>query len=339
MAKDRYRKGGKHQVGHVDVQWEHRPRQRHEPEVRSRESSRCHLSAGADATRCGRIDEGEGATLADTRELGKTVPARALPLYWSRLAPIDLSIVVPALNEESRIDSLIERVRSYLTALSVSWELIIVDDGSSDRTAALVEVASLADTRIRLIRFEHRGKGAAIRHGMLAARGACRFMADADLAVSMDQLPHFLDPIRAGTADIVIGSREAAGAERRGESVSRHALGRVFNALVQIAVLPGVKDTQCGFKMLHADAAEAILPHLTIDGFAFDVELLFVARRTGFRICEVGVLWKGGVETRVKAGRGAAAFVDILRVRWNAWRGRYDGVDKQGSLGSFARSD
>ena len=233
---------------------------------------------------------------------------------------------MPTFNEESRIATLIDRVRSYLESSPLSWELVIVDDGSTDRTAARVEAESLADSRVRLIRAEHRGKGAAVRRGMLAADGACRFMADADLAVPIDHLPRFLDAIRAGQADIVIGSREAAGAERRGESVRRHALGRVFNALVQMVALPGIRDTQCGFKMLRAEAADAILPHLTIDGFAFDVEMLFVARRAGSRIVEMGVICDYGPGTRVDAGRGAAAFVDILRVRWQAWRGRYDGV-------------
>lgn len=243
---------------------------------------------------------------------------------------------MPTLNEESRITTLIESVRSYLESSPLSWELVIVDDGSADGTAALVEAASLADGRVRLIRAEHRGKGAALRRGMSAARGAFRFMADADLAVPIDHLPRFLEAIRLGKTDIVIGSREAPGAERRGESFHRHALGRVFNALVQIVALPGIHDTQCGFKMLRAEAADAIFPHLTINGFAFDVEMLFVARRAGFRILEVGVICEYGPGTQVDAGRGATAFTDILRVRWKAWQGRYDRVRQKRSRSSTA---
>lgn len=233
---------------------------------------------------------------------------------------------MPAFNEESRITALIDAVRSYLGSSPLSWELVIVDDGSSDRTAALAEAAALTDRRVTLIRSEHHGKGAALRRGMTAARGTRRFMADADLAVSIDQLPRFLHAMDGGRADIVIGSREAAGAERRGESFSRHSLGRVFNALVQIVALPGIRDTQCGFKMLRAEVVETVLPHLTIDGFAFDVEMLYVARLAGFRILEVGVVCEYGPGTTVGARRGAAAFIDILRVRWRAWRGRYHRV-------------
>lgn len=238
-----------------------------------------------------------------------------------------MSVVVPAFNEESRINRLIETVRSYVDSTRLSWELVIVDDGSGDGTATMVERASLADSRVRLVRLEHRGKGAAVRRGLMEARGACRFMADADLAVSIDHLPRFLEPIRAGAADVVIASREAAGAERRGESWRRHALGRAFNAAVQVLAVPGIRDTQCGFKMLTAAAAEAIMPNLTFDGFAFDVEMLFLARRAGFRIGEVGVICQYGPGTTVTPGQGVSAFVDIVRVRWNAWRGRYDRVN------------
>jgi len=237
-----------------------------------------------------------------------------------------VSVVVPAFNEESRINRLIETVRSYFDSTRLSWELVIVDDGSDDGTATMVERASLADSRVRLIRLGHRGKGAAVRRGLMEARGACRFMADADLAVSIDHLPRFLEPIQAGAADVVISSREAAGSERRGESWRRHALGRAFNAAVQALAVPGIKDTQCGFKMLTAAAAEAIMPHLIFDGFAFDVEMLFLARRAGFRIREVGVICEYGPGTRVTAGQGITAFVNILGIRWNAFRGRYAAV-------------
>ncbi len=242
------------------------------------------------------------------------------------MPPPDLSIVVPALNEQRQIPALIERVRTYLTASPWSWELVVIDDGSADQTAAMVEQEGRRDSRVRLVRGERRGKGAAVRRGLLEARGNWRFMADADLAVPIDQLPRFMHALTDAQADIVIGSREAAGAERVGESAARHALGRVFNAVVQAIALPGIADTQCGFKMLRRSAAERILPLLTIDGFAFDVEMLFIARRAGLRIVEVGVVCQYEPGSRVNPGRGAKAFADVLRIRWNAWRGRYRAV-------------
>jgi glycosyltransferase involved in cell wall biosynthesis len=238
----------------------------------------------------------------------------------------DLSIIVPAFNEESRIAALVEHVRSYLASTSLSWELVVVDDGSSDRTATMVEAAAVSDARIRGICAGHRGKGAAIRRGMLETRGSIRFMADADLAVSIDQLPHFLAMIHGGQADIVIGSREVAGASRVGETRGRRVLGRLFNVAVQLIALPGIRDTQCGFKMLRAEAAGAVMPHLRIDGFAFDVEMLFVARRAGLRVREVGVQCVYEPGTRVSARGGGAAFLDVLRVRVNGLRGCYAAV-------------
>ena len=238
---------------------------------------------------------------------------------------VQISVVVPAFNEAANIESTISRLRAYLDGEQLSWELIVVDDGSSDDTAALVRAVAARDPRIRIILGSRKGKGAAVRRGMLEAHGAWRFMADADLSMPPDNIGRFFAALRESpTADILIGSREAAGAQRIGEPWRRHAAGRLFNYLTQALGLRGIRDTQCGFKMLSADAVRALCPQATIDGFAFDFELLFLARRFGFSVKEVGIEWVCRVDSRVSLWRGMAAFGDIARVRWNAWRGKYE---------------
>jgi dolichyl-phosphate beta-glucosyltransferase len=239
------------------------------------------------------------------------------------VAPL-ISVITPVYNEEEWITSFIDQVREELHRLAVPWEIVLVDDGSIDRTAMLATQAAKLDSRVRLIRAEHRGKGAAVRRGLLEAYGAWRFIADVDLSMPIDNLERFLAALnREEVPDLVIGSREAPGAERIGETWRRHVLGRAFNALVQAAVLPGIEDTQCGYKLLSAHAATTICPHLTIHGFAFDVELLFLARGGGFTIQEVGIKWRCRTDSRVRFGKGAMAFFDVVRIRLNARLGRY----------------
>jgi dolichyl-phosphate beta-glucosyltransferase len=245
----------------------------------------------------------------------------------------DLSVVVPAYNEETAIGPCLDALRDHLDRLRLSWEVVVVDDGSSDGTGAVVAQHAAADPRVRLIRGGRAGKGGAIRRGALAARGAWMFMADADLAMPLDNLDRFLRSVSGVTAPhVVIGSREGPGAQRVGEHPARHAIGRIFNRWVRLLVLPGLVDTQCGFKLFSATAAEALFPRLTIDGFAFDVELLVLARRAGFQIQETGIVWRGRPDSRVAVGRGAAAFGDVLRIWWNARTGRYGPVVSRTSV-------
>lgn len=241
-----------------------------------------------------------------------------------------LSVVIPALNEEQCIADSIHRLRAYLVTTGISWELIVVDDGSEDRTASIVQGIADADERVLLLSGTRRGKGAAVRRGMLAARGAWRFMADADLSMPPDNIGRFFAALAAAeaTTHLAIGSREAPGARRVGEPWTRHVIGRVFNVAVQAVAVPGIRDTQCGFKLFSAEAVEALFPRLTIDSFAFDVELLFLAQRAGAVVREVGIEWHCRLDSRVSTRRGATAFIDVLRVRWNAWRGRYRGLDQ-----------
>jgi len=230
--------------------------------------------------------------------------------------PLFLSIVVPAYNEQSVIGRFIDSVRSELSRCSFEWETIIVDDGSVDETVRIVRAAMQSDERIRLLEAPHRGKGAAVRQGLLAARGEWVLMADADLSMPWDNLPRFLTIARAANApQIIIGSREAPGAQRTGETWRRRVSGRVFNAVVRLFAVPGIRDSQCGYKMLSAQTVATLVPHLTLDGFAFDVELLYLARLAGLRIHEVGIVCHCRHDSRVRVKAGVISFLDVMRMR------------------------
>jgi len=234
-----------------------------------------------------------------------------------------LSIVVPAYNEERRIGSCLDRLRQALPGLVPSWEIVVADDGSRDRTPEIVAAEAAGDVRIRLLALPHLGKGDAVRRGLTEARGEWRYIADADLATPPDNLTRFLTHTSNAETALVIGSREATGSSRLDEPWIRHWIGRFFNWFVRLLVVPGISDTQCGFKLFSARAVELICPYLTIQGFAFDVEMLALARRAGLSIREVGVTWDGNQESRVAFGGGGAAFLDVFRIRWRLWRGAY----------------
>ncbi len=236
-----------------------------------------------------------------------------------------LSVVVPAYNEAAQIERTLDELRAYLTPMAFSWEVRVVDDGSEDTTRALVSRAAEGDARIVLQAEPHCGKGAAVRAGMLKATSELRFLCDADLSMPLPELPRFLELV-PGQCDIAIGSREGAGARRVGEPGYRHVMGRAFNRLVRSALLPDIEDTQCGFKLFSGSAASAVFRQLTIDGWAFDIEALFVARRLGLRIREIPIEWHYGEHSRISPVRDAVLMArDVARVRLNAARGKYAG--------------
>jgi dolichyl-phosphate beta-glucosyltransferase len=234
-----------------------------------------------------------------------------------------ISVIVPAFNEGSRIADTLAVLRAHLPSLAADWELRVVDDGSTDDTAAMVAQAGQADPRVVLQREPHRGKGGTVRAGMLAARGDLRFMCDADLSMPAAELSRFVELVPS-RFDIVIGSREGAAARRVGEPAYRHAMGRVFNALVRGLAAPGIGDTQCGFKMFTREAAEAVFSRATLDGWAFDIEALVIARQLGLRVHEMPIEWHYRELSRVKPVRDSLLMTrDVLRIRTNAARGRY----------------
>jgi dolichyl-phosphate beta-glucosyltransferase len=237
------------------------------------------------------------------------------------MSGLPLSVVIPAYNEARRLPATLDRVHEHLAARGVPHEVLVVDDGSSDGTA---EAARAAGGLVRVLRHEpNRGKGYAVRRGMLAATGVLRLMTDADLSTPIEELARLEAEIDRGF-DVAIGSRAVAGAriEVR-QPAYREAMGRLFNVLVQALLLPGVADTQCGFKLFTAAAAETAFGACRLDGFSFDVEALYVARRSGLRIAEVPIVWRNDPATRVGLGGGSAAFADLLRIRLLALLGAY----------------
>jgi len=231
--------------------------------------------------------------------------------------------VIPAYNEEERIGPTLERVDAYLSAQSYAAEVIVVDDGSQDSTAAIVEAFVTEHPSARLLREPHRGKGHAVKEGMLAAKGKHRFLCDADLSMPIEEVARFLPP-NLDDYDVALGSREAPGAQRYNEPAYRHLMGRVFNLVVRAVAVPGISDTQCGFKCFTAQAADALFTLQQLDGFAFDVEILFLARQLGMRIVEVPINWYFQERSKVHPVRDTVGMLaEALRVRWNFWRGRY----------------
>jgi len=233
-----------------------------------------------------------------------------------------LSIVIPAFNEAQRLPATLARIRAHLDARGEAYDVLVVDDGSTDATA---DVARAAPGSVAVLRHAtNRGKGHAVRAGMLAVSGERRLMTDADLSTPIEELARLEAELERGF-DVVIGSRAVAGAriEVR-QPLYREAMGRLFNQLVQALLLPGLHDTQCGFKLWSAAAAAPAFAACRLAGFSFAVEALYVARRRGLRIAELPVVWRNDVATRVGLGGGATAFVDLLRIRLAAARGRYD---------------
>lgn len=234
-----------------------------------------------------------------------------------------LSIVIPAYNEEVRITQTLETLVDYLQRQSYSWEVVVADDGSEDATASLIEAAANQHPGIRLVSLDHRGKGWAVKGGMLSAQGRYRFLADADLSMPIEHLERFLPP-NLDEFDIAIGSREAPGSRRFNEPLRRHLMGRVFNWMVRLLAVRGFSDTQCGFKCFSATAAQRLFSLQKLDGFAFDVELLYLARKLGLRIIEVPIEWHHSPESKVRLVRDSIRMGrDMLRVRWDFMRGRY----------------
>lgn len=239
---------------------------------------------------------------------------------------VDLSIVVPAYNEEHRLPPTLARLAAYLASQPMRWEIVVVDDGSRDDTCGVVERAMATIPNLRLVRQRpNRGKGAAVRLGMLLACGQIRVMSDADGSMPPEQLPRLLAPLIACTAEIAIGSRYAEGAKTDVQQPLYRVLwSRLANSLVQRSLVPGVRDTQCGFKAFTAEAARDLFPRGRIDGWAFDLEILALARRAGFAIAEIGVEWTDDRRSRVNPLKDMWKVVrEAMTIRKNLRRGVY----------------
>jgi glycosyltransferase involved in cell wall biosynthesis len=237
----------------------------------------------------------------------------------------DLSIIIPAYNEEPRLPETLRRIAEYLPTLGMRTEVLVVDDGSTDRTAAVAESFRGKLTGLRVLsNGRNRGKGYSVRHGMLEAQGDMVLFTDADLSAPIEESEKLLRPLNSGY-DVAIGSRamDRSLISTR-QSVFRETAGIIFNKIVRIVLRLPFVDTQCGFKAFRRERCRIIFEQQRIEGFGFDPELLYLARRHGLRAIEIPVRWGHSPATKVNMlGDSLKMFVDIFTIRWNAMSGRY----------------
>ena len=236
-----------------------------------------------------------------------------------------LSVIIPAYNEEKRLPGAFEQLFSFLQGQAYSSEVILVENGSQDRTLQIAQSYAERFPQLRVFQNQQRGKGLAVQRGMLEAQGEYRFMCDADFSMPVIEINRFLPPVLEDY-DIAIASREAPGATRIHEPYYRHFIGRSYNLLIRLLALPGLNDTQCGFKCFRAAVAEDLFRRQTLPGWAFDVEVLFIGRRFGMRIVEVPIDWYYNPDSKIRVVQDSLKMgADLLKMRYNALRGVYNG--------------
>lgn len=230
-----------------------------------------------------------------------------------------LSVVVPVFNEEKNIAECLRRVAAYLSLKDGGWEIVVSDDGSTDGTGAAIERFCSENPRVnvRVVRSApNHGKGFAARQGALAASGRYLLLTDADLSAPIKESDKLVAALERGS-DVAIGSRavRAPGCDVR-QSAKRWFSGRVFNLFTRLLVLPGIRDSQCGFKCFTREAAAKLFAAQKLEGFCFDVELLYLARRAGLQIAEVPVMWSEGADSKIRLVRDSSRMLrDLLRIR------------------------
>lgn len=240
--------------------------------------------------------------------------------------PLELSIVIPAFNEEQRLPKTLESIQGYLKSRSLRVEVLVVDDGSTDNTAKIVELSRKCFPELRLIsNARNHGKGFSVRQGMLEALGKIALFTDADLSAPIEEADKLLAVLREGTYDGAIGSRAV---DRRlieiRQSVFRERAGIFFNRIVRWLTGLPYQDTQCGFKAFHREKTRVIFEQQRTEGFGFDPEILFLAQLEGLHIAEVPVRWAHNPATKVNMFRDSLRMIlDLFAIRWNAWMGRY----------------
>jgi glycosyltransferase involved in cell wall biosynthesis len=234
-----------------------------------------------------------------------------------------LSIIIPAYNEENRLPNTLAQVLDFIQTQPFETEVLVVENGSQDRTLQIAQEYAATHTRFQVIHETERGKGRAVKRGMLEAGGKFRFMCDADLSMPVGEIPRFLPP-QLVEYDIAIASREAPGSVRYHEPAYRHLGGRLINLMIRLLALPDLQDTQCGFKCLRDEVAKDLFGSLSLTGWSFDIEMLYLARLKGYRIVEVPIPWYFNTDSKVNPLKDSAKMaLDILKMRWNVRRGYY----------------
>ena len=236
-----------------------------------------------------------------------------------------LSIIIPAYNETKRLPLTLMDIEKRLSDFDFSYEILVVDDGSKDATEEVVKRFSHLIKNLRLIdNKENHGKGWVVRQGMLEAKGEIRLFTDADNSTSIDQFNNMLPYLKQGY-DVVIGSRDVKGAKLvPPQAWYKRLAGNIGNLLIQILLLPGMWDSQCGFKAFTEEAAEKIFPLMKIDRWAFDVEALSLAKKLGYKIKEMPVVWVNSLESKVKLSGYINFFSEVLKIKWWMIIGKYN---------------
>jgi dolichyl-phosphate beta-glucosyltransferase len=254
--------------------------------------------------------------------------------------PLGVSVIIPAYNEEARLPFTLERIYRYLSARSLSFEIIVVDDGSVDRTAEIAETFLRARSSGHVLRNDaNQGKGFSVKRGVLGARGEYILFSDADLSTPIEELYKVLKPILAGNCDIAIASRANGQSEIRvSQPWHRRMTGQVFNILVRLLAVRSIKDTQCGFKCFTRPAAMSIFSRQQLNGFGFDVEILYIAQKSGYVTREIPVAWINSPGSRVHVlADSVRMFLDLWRIRFNGMRGLYAERPQEESLEEVSR--
>lgn len=234
-----------------------------------------------------------------------------------------LSIIIPAYNEAERLPPSLEKVHAYINQQTYETEVIVVENGSTDNTYALATAFTQTMPNLRVIREEKSGKGLAVRSGMLAARGKVRIFCDADFSMPVEEISKFVPP-QLNSMEVAIASRELPQSKRVNEPEYRHWIGRIFNTMVRWSILPGLQDTQCGFKAFSADVAEQVFQLQTLPGWSFDAEVLVIARQLGYQIKEIPITWYYKPGTRLNIIQDSINMaIDLWKIRRNARRGNY----------------
>jgi glycosyltransferase involved in cell wall biosynthesis len=235
-----------------------------------------------------------------------------------------LSIIIPAYNEEERLPAALQDLVSFLEQQSYEAEVLVVENGSRDRTYEVAREFSEKTPLVTVLHEEQSGKGRAVKTGMLAAHGQYRMFCDVDFSMPIPEINRFIPPALNGV-DVAIGSREAPGAVRYNEPFYRHLTGRAFNTLVRWLALPGLQDTQCGFKCFTSEVVEDVFPHQTMTGWSFDAEVLYIALRRGFKVTEIPIPWYFNADSRVRLLQDSWNMAtDLLSIQRNAQKGLYD---------------
>lgn len=243
--------------------------------------------------------------------------------YTKTMSKVYLSIIIPAHNEEGRLPVAFEKIHEFLKKQDFTYEVMVVENGSLDKTSEITKKFAKKYKYIKLMEVKTRGKGLAVKQGMLAAKGDFRFICDADLSMPIEEITKFLPPKTKGV-DVIIGTREGKGARRIGEPWKRHFMGRAFNLIIKLTAVGGFEDTQCGFKMFTAEAATKLFSAQKLNGIGFDVELIFLAKKIGYKIKEVPITWYFDSDSRMRLVQDSMkALLEIWEMQRTWWSGGY----------------